>query len=207
MGTVRGVPWWGVVSAAASPLLLIGGWTVAARLQPPGFSPMANTVSALAAIGANDRWFMSLVFVVVGLCDVVTGLALRPARLTGRLILIAGAVAGILVAAYPEHPGGGSVPHTVWASLGFAGLTGWPIWAYRRGPGVPWALRRSVCNAAVVVQFMLLIWFVAELIVVGGVGGQLGLAERIVGAAQAVWPLVVVLSCRARPVSPAARGG
>lgn len=190
------MPWWGLLSAAASPVLLIGGWTIAARLQPPGFDPMADTVSALAAVGATDRWIMSLVFVVVGICDVVTGAALRPAAPAGRLILIAGAVAGMLVAAYPEHPGGGSVPHTVWASLGFAGLTGWPLWAYRRGPLVPWALRRTVCAGVVIVQVMLLIWFIVELIIVGGgQGAQLGLAERVVGAAQAVWPLVAVLSC------------
>jgi hypothetical membrane protein len=197
--TVRGVPWWGLVSATASPVLLIGGWTVAAGLQPPGFSPMADTVSALAAIGATDRWFMSLVFVVVGVCDIVTGLALRPARLAGRLILIAGAIAGILVAAYPEHPGSGSVPHTLWASLGFAGLSAWPAWAYRRGPDTPWALQRAPAYSIVAVQFLLLIWFVVELIVTGGQGGQVGLAERLVGGTQAAWPLVVVLSCLTSP--------
>jgi hypothetical membrane protein len=192
--TVRGVPWWGVVSAAASPMLLIGGWTIAAMLQPPSFSPVSDTVSSLAAVGATDRWVMTLVFVVVGVCYAITGVALRPAAPAGRLVLIAGAVAGMLVAAYPEHVGGGSVPHTLWAALGFAGLAGWPAWARRRGPSVPWALRPTVCSGAVTVQFILLAWFAVELITGSG---QVGLAERIAGAAQAAWPLVVVLSCRA----------
>jgi len=39
----------------------------------------------------------------------------------------------------------------------------------------------------------LLGWFLVEL--VAG-GGQIGLAERVMGVAQAGWPLVVVLSCR-----------
>jgi hypothetical protein len=39
-----------------------------------------------------------------------------------------------------------------------------------------------------------LVWFVAELI---SGAGQVGLAERVVGAAQAIWPFVVVQSCRA----------
>src|SRR5580658_9797016 len=145
---VRGVPWWGVISAVAAPVLLIGGWTVAAGLQPR-FDPVADTVSALAAIGATDRWVMTLVFLLVGLCYVVTALALRPAGTAGRLILIAGAVAGMLVAANPEHAGGfGSVPHFVWASIGFAGLTLWPAAAAKQGAAVPWGLRSAPAIAA-----------------------------------------------------------
>ncbi len=190
---MRGVPWWGVISSAAAPVLLIGGWTVAAGLQPR-FDPMTGTVSALAAIGATDRWVMSLTFLLVGVCYIVTALALRPARTAGRLILTAGAVAGMMVAANPEHAGGfGSVPHFIWASLGFAGLTLWPARAAQRGPAVPWGLRPAVAAAAVAVLFALLAWFGAELILRAG---QVGLAERVVGAAQAAWPLAVVLSCR-----------
>jgi hypothetical membrane protein len=189
---MRGVAWWGAISGVAAPVLLIGGWTVAAGLQPR-FDPVADTVSALAAIGATDRWVMSLVFVLVGACYILTALALRSAKTGGRLILIGGAIAGMLVAANPEHAGGfGSVPHFVFASLGLAGLTLWPVAAAKRGQAVPWALRRAPAAAAVAVQFALLAWFGTELIMAGG---QVGLAERVMGAAQATWPLAVVLSC------------
>jgi hypothetical membrane protein len=190
---MREVPWWGVLSSVAAPVVLIGGSTVAAGLQPR-FDPVADTVSDLAATGATDRWVMSLVFVLVGACYVITALALRPARTAGRLILTGGAIAGMLVAANPEHPGGfGSVPHFVWASIGLAGLTTWPAFSWRRGPAVPWGLRRGAAMAAVGVLFALLAWFGTELILAGH---QVGLAERVVGAAQAAWPLTVVLSCR-----------
>jgi hypothetical membrane protein len=189
---MRGVPWWGLISSAAAPVLLIGGWTVAAGLQPR-FDPMTDTVSALAAIGATDPWVMNLVFLLVGACYITTGLALRPARTPGRLILIVGAAAGMLVAANPEHPGGfGSVPHFVWASVGLAGLTIWPALAAQRGPAVPWGLRPNVAAVAVAAQFALLAWFGAELILGAN---QVGLAERAVGVVQASWPLAVVLSC------------
>jgi hypothetical membrane protein len=189
---MRGVAWWGAISGVAAPVLLIGGWTVAAGLQPR-FDPVADTVSALAAIGATDRWVMSLAFVLVGACYILTALALRSAKTVGRLILIGGAIAGMLVAANPEHAGGfGSVPHFVFASLGLAGLTLWPVAAAKRGQAVPWALRRAPAAAAVAVQFALLAWFGTELIMAGG---QVGLAERVMGAAQATWPLAVVLSC------------
>jgi hypothetical membrane protein len=189
---MRGVAWWGAISAVAAPVVLIGGWTVAAGLQER-FDPVADTVSDLAAIGATDRWVMNLVFVLVGACYILTALALRPAKTAGRLILIGGAVAGMLVAANPEHGGGfGSVPHFVFASLGLAGLTLWPAWAAKNGPAVPWGLRAAPAAAAVMVQFALLAWFGTELIMAGG---QVGLAERVMGAAQTAWPLAVVLSC------------
>jgi len=49
------VAWWGVLSAAIAPALLIGGWTVAAALQPSSFDAMTRTVSSLAALGATDQ--------------------------------------------------------------------------------------------------------------------------------------------------------
>jgi len=142
---VRNVPWWGVLSSAAAPVLLVGGWTIATRSQPPSSDPIDDTVSALAALGAADRWVMTLTFLLVGCCDVITGLALRPDG------------------------------------------------AWRRGPSVPWALRPAVCAGAVAVLLALLAWFGAKLVTGAG---QARLAERVLGVAQAVWPLTVVLSCR-----------
>jgi hypothetical membrane protein len=195
-GAVRDVPWWGLTSAAAAPVLMVGGWTAAAALQPH-FDQVADTVSLLAAPGATDRWVMTLTFLVVGVCYIVTGLALRPAGTTGRVILVAGSAAGMMVAANPLHAGTAyPAGHIIWASIGLAGLTTWPAGAWRRGPGVPWGLRPAVAAAAVALLFVLLAWFLAELVTGAG---QVGLAERVTGVAQATWPLAVVLSCRRAP--------
>jgi hypothetical membrane protein len=193
-GVVRGVPWWGVVSSAVAPVLLVGGWTVAAGLQPGSFNAVVSTISSLAARGATDRWVMTLALAGTGTCYVLTGLALRPAALAGRLILMTGGVATVLVAANPEPAGGGSsLPHTVWAAIGFIALTSWPLAARKRGPLAPAALRPAVSAAATGVLLGLLVWFGSELITGGG---QVGLAERALAGAQAVWPLAVVLTCR-----------
>jgi hypothetical membrane protein len=185
------VPWWGVATSVSGPVLLVAGWTIAARVQPAPFDPVSQTVSALMEVGATDRWLMTGALLVVGVCYIVTGAALRPAGTAGRLILVAGAMAGMLVAAFPLHPGV-SLWHGVWSVLGFAGLAAWPIGAWRRGPSVPWGLRRPACFGAVAVQLLLLAWFVAEILLVGS---WTGLVERLVGLAQALVPLVVVLSC------------
>ena len=34
----------------SAPVLLVGGWTIAATLQPPSFDPVTDMVSALAAL-------------------------------------------------------------------------------------------------------------------------------------------------------------
>ncbi len=192
---MRGVPWWGVVSSAVAPVLLVGGWTVAAGLQPGSFDAVAKTISSLAAEGAADRWVMTLALLGAGACDVVTGLALRPAASAGRLILMAGGVANILVAVNPEPAHGGSLPHTFWATAGFIALTVWPVWGRRREPSVPYGLRPAVSACATGMLLGLLVWFGAELITGGG---QVGLAERVLAGAQTVWPLAVVLTAGAR---------
>jgi hypothetical protein len=192
--TVRGVPWWGVVSSVVAPVLMVTGWTVAAGLQPYPFDPVSQPVSALAAVGATDRWVMMLTFLVVGACDVVTALALRPARTAGRLTLMAAAVAGVFVVLNPERPGVMMpVPHMIWSAAGCLALVAWPVAASRRGDSVPWALRPAVAASVAAVLLVLLAWFAAELIAGGGTAG---LAERIFGIAQGLWLLAVVVFCR-----------
>jgi len=199
---VRDVPWWGTVSSAAAPVLLVTGLTAAAKLQPPKFDAFNNTVSSLAGEGASYSWVMTLTFVVVGLCDVLTGLALRVAALGGRLALIGAGAAGMLVAAFPTHLGGSAV-HAVWAGIGFAGTILWPVFAMRRGPDVPWALRPSTCLSITVTLALLTLWFAAEQ---ATRGAHMGLAERTAGLAQALWPLIVVVSCRLSRTAPEVAG-
>lgn len=188
------VSWWGVMSSAGSPALLVTGSTVAAGLQPRPFDPVADTISSLAAVGAADRWVMTWALVGVGVCYFVTGLALKPAALAGRLILMAVGVATVLVALNPEQAGhGGSLPHTVWAATGFIIMAAWPVAGHVRGPGVPYGLRPAVAVSATAVMLGLLAWFGVELI---SAGHQIGLAERALAGTQALWPLAVVLTAK-----------
>ena len=192
------VPWWGLVSAAAAPAALIGGWTVAAQLQPASYSQVTGTISALAGHGAADRWVMTLAFAVVAVCHVLTGLALRPAAWPGRAVLIAAGLATAAVAASPlPAGGGGSARHTAAAAISFVTLASWPVFATRRkpppGPGV---LRPGAGAGASAVLFGLVVWFAVTL---NTSGAPVGVAERVTAAAQALWPLAVVLACRRRP--------
>src|ERR1700677_2147993 len=123
---VRSVPWWGLVSSAVAPVLLVGGWTLAAGRQPGSFDAVTATISSLAAEGATDRWVMTLALVGTGACHVITGLALRPAALPGRLILMTGGAATVLVATFPETAGnGGGLLPTVLLPPCLVALVGW----------------------------------------------------------------------------------
>jgi len=190
---MRPVPWWAVLSAALAPVFLIGGWTVAAGLQPTGYSPARDTISALAGLGATDRWVMTIGLAALGTCHLVTAWGLRPAAGTGRLLLAAGGVATVLVAAFPVPSTGTSKVHAVAAGIGFVTLGLWPALAWRRGRPVPWALRPLVSIVAAAVLLGLLGWFVVQL---SSDGPWIGSTERLVAGAQALWPLMVVLAAR-----------
>jgi len=186
------VAWWGLVSSAAAPVLLIGGWTVAAARQQGGFDPVVETISALAAYGADDRWVMTTALAGLGLCHLTTAAALRGAPPGGRAILAGGGVATVLVAVFPlPADESGSVAHTVVAGTAFLALAVWPALAGRRDAPAP--LRPAASVAAAAVLLGLVGWFGAELT---SDSDRVGLAERAAAGAQALWPLAAVWGSR-----------
>jgi hypothetical membrane protein len=190
--TTAGVPWWARVSSLLAPVLLVGGWTLAAALQPGGFDSTVRTISELAALDAADRWVMTIGIGGTGLCHLVTALGLRPAARPGRLLLALGGVATVLVALFPlPGAGGSSGAHSTVAFLSFVLLTVWAPCAGVRDPGAPWGLRRGTALLAGAVLGALTLVFFAT--VVGG-ATQVGLTERLAAAAQALWPAAVVVS-------------
>jgi hypothetical protein len=137
---------------------------------------------------------MTAALVAVGVCDVATGAGLRPARWLGRLALMAGGVATVGVAAFPQPLRGNGVDHTIAATLAFVTLALWPVLAVRRRAGVP-VLTRRFAVSATVTTLILLTWFTLEIH-----GSHRGLAERAAALAEVVWPLVVVMGTRRAPL-------
>lgn len=196
---MRPVPLWAVVSATAAPVLLIGGWTVAAARQPSDFDSVRDTISALAAHGATDRWVMTTALAGLGACHVVTALGLRPAALPGRVALAIGGLANIAVAAFPQPDSGSSPAHVRAATVGFVALALWPALAARRDRPVPFGLSLPVALTAAGALLAVLGWFGSELY---GDGDYVGLSERALAGAQALWPLVIAVSARRATATP-----
>ncbi len=188
---MRTVPWWGTAAAVIAPCALISGWSYAADLQPGSFDSVSRSISTLAAYGAADRWVMTVFLIVVAAANAVTGLGLRPAARNGRILLVAGGIFGLLVAASPQPAAGSSIRHVVVAGLSCAAMTAWPLAGLRREPWAPFGLRPGPSIWATGVVTVILGWFCFE-VVTGG--DMIGLAERTVTGAQTVWPLFVVLT-------------
>jgi hypothetical membrane protein len=193
MGTGT-VPWWGRLSSLLAPVLLIGGWTLSASLQPGGFDSVTGTISELAGYDAASRWVMTLGIAGTGLCHLVTAAALHPAARAGRVVLAAGGVFTLLVAAFPLPAGGGSsAAHSGVAFVAFVLLTTWPAFSARRSVRgfVPGGLRRPVALTAFAVLGLATLAFFAAVLLGWA---QVGLLERVVAGGQALWPLAVVAS-------------
>jgi hypothetical membrane protein len=180
---------WVIVSAGLAPIALIGGWSVAATRQPSGYDPIRDTISALAARDATDSWIMTTGLAVLGVCHIVTAGGLSEAGVAARALLAAGGAATLVVAAQPQ-PSAGHVPA---ATVGFIALGLWPALS-----AVP---DRRVSRTAAIVFAALLGWLAVE---IRG-GHLLGLSERVLAGAEALWPLAVVVLTRwrARNVSVA----
>ena len=171
-----------MVSASVAPVALIGGWSLAAARQPSSYSPLRDTISALAAHGATDPWIMTTGLAVLGTCHVVTASGLTEASSTGRALLAAGGLATIAVSALPQPSAG----HAPAATAGFIALALWPA--------VSLVPRRRVARIVTAGLVALLGWLLVEL----GDGALLGVSERILAGAEALWPLVVALALSRR---------
>lgn len=191
MPSARRVPWWAVVSAVVAPIALIGGWTLAAAVQPAGFDSATETISALASIGTPDRWIMTVAIAVTGVCHMFTAAGLREAAGTGRAVYALAGLATVLVAVFPlPGVGGSSVAHGLAAAGSFIGLALWPVLATNQLAGNP-ALRRPFPPLATGLLGVLVLAFFAAS-TTGGMG--VGLLERLAAGAEVLWPLLVVLA-------------
>lgn len=166
-----------LVSSATAPVALIGGWTLAQTQQHGEFDAARDTISALAARGADDRWIMTVALFVLGVCHVATAAGLTEAAPAGRLLLALGGAATIVVAASPQP----AAPHIPAAAVSFGALALWPAFSVLPD-------RRSAILATAV-MLVLLAWLGFEL----GDGSRLGLSERLLAGVQAIWPMFVVL--------------
>lgn len=191
--------WWTPLSAGLAPVALVGSWTVAAALRTD-FNSVRDTVSALAAVGAPQRWIVTAGLIVTGACHLLTAAGLSEARARGRAVLGLGGVATVAVAAFPLPAAhGASTAHSISATTAFVALSVWAGAAVRAGAvvpsgqrlgGGPFGRRIGYCAAAA-----LLATLCAFVIALAG-SRYVGLAERITAAAQVLWPVATVVLVR-----------
>jgi hypothetical protein len=189
--TSRAVPSWAVVTAALSPVVLVAGWLIADAVQPAFYSPIRQTMSALAGQTGTDRWIMTGSLLLLGSCQILTGAGLTGVRMPARLLLITTGLCSIGVAASPEPAAGPTPLHLAFAVGCEVTAAAWPAFIAQRGPARPWILS-SYCCAIVTAAFAAMSgWLLIEAVTGGD---YLGLAERLTSSLQGLWPLAVALA-------------
>lgn len=190
-----------ILSAYLVPVVFIGGTTVAG-LAWPGYDPVRQTISELAALGAPTRAFTTTIFVLAGLGHLVTVSFARGIGPAGRAAYLIGALASLAVAVFPLPAGGGrSVEHNTAAIIGFVLLAAWPLLGMRLRPGFPWLVRPLGSALGTVVLTAFCLWFLV--VWTSTSVPYVGLVERIAADAESLWPAVVVtaLAVRARQIA------
>jgi hypothetical membrane protein len=207
---VRRRPWgeagWDTLAlAVVAPIVLVVGLR-AAEAAWPGPDPASQSFSALAGLGATNRWIMAGTLALVGLLLAIVALGLRPRVPTPAwTLLAAGGVLLAVAGVTPQPVGGYSAVHMVAAGLAWFAFSTWPL-GLALAPTVAPALRRDSVTAFVVLA-VLVAWFTVELVT----SGELyGLSQRVLVVAQAVWPIrvaVAVLDHRAATPAERVRSG
>ncbi len=190
------IPWWAVVSAGLSPLLLTVGWLAADDVQPAAYSPIRQTVSYMAGSGGTDRWIMTLAMLLTGGTYLVTAVGMSGLWAPARALLVISGLCSLGIATSPEPAAGPTVVHLCWTVLGSVVITIWPLVAAKHAPPHLTALAGRYTAAATILFAAMLGWAAIET----QSGSSLGLAERALSTAATSWPFVVALLLRRRAV-------
>lgn len=180
---------WTLVSAMLAPGALVIGWLIAGLVQRGHYDAANQTISVLAGGAASDRWIMTAGLYVLGACQLLTAAGLSIRR-RARLMLAAGGLAGLGVAAFPQPGHGTAAIHLAFATISVSLLALWPATIGARGTSHPLVLTLRGSLLATAVFVALLVWLYAA----AHGGGALGVAERVDTAVTTSWPLVVVLA-------------
>jgi len=191
-GPDRPAPGWVLATAGLSPALVVSGWLAAGAVQPASYSPLRDTVSALAGQGGTQPWIVTSALFAVGGCYLATAVGLAGLRFPARILLAVAGLCSIGIAASPEPAVGSTPQHLAWTALGAATITVWPAFTVRRGPGQPLILTARGAAFVTAVFVALLGWLLLET----RDGTLLGLSERVMSAVQTSWPFIVALAMR-----------
>jgi len=108
----------------------VGAWAVLGSIRP-GYSPIDDAISRLAAIGAPHRWWMEAGFVAFGIAIPLYARALRVA--VPGWAWVAATVTGLATLGVAAAPlGRADGLHAVFATIGYASLAAAPLLAAPR---------------------------------------------------------------------------
>jgi hypothetical membrane protein len=181
-------------AAVIGPFQSIGGWALAGSLWP-GYDPITNTISDLAAKDSPVAWLMSAFFLLGGTLTIVGGIYAKSFALPGRVVLVLAGLAtyGLTYFQTPTQDSS-SLEHRIFASIAFILWSAWPLFSMRPGHNVAWPIRPIGAVAATEALAAVSIWF---LIVWRDPNFEAeGIAERVMVTVQAIYLSAAVIIVR-----------
>lgn len=180
-----GIP--ALVSTSAAPLGLIGGWALSAYMWPE-YDPIKQTISELAAGDAPTARIMNWMFILAGVCHIISAVFLYAVGVPGRALLAIGGAASIALAFFPlPTVDTTTTAHRVVAGISFIALALWPVFGCRRRPIVS-ILRPMPMALATAGLLGLCGWF---FLVWDSEGAITGFVERTAVGAEVLFPMAM----------------
>lgn len=179
-----------LVAATIGPIQIILGSWIAGALWP-GYDPMRQTISDLAADDSPVKWLMSSFFVLGGILAILAAFGARSLAMPGRIAIFVSGIAtfGFTIFATPSQTGY-SWPHRWFAIASFVLMSAWPLLAMRFDPKYPWLIRPVGAISATVAFTVLSVSFLATW--TDPSATNVGLWERVIAISQ-TWYLALVI--------------
>jgi hypothetical membrane protein len=180
------------IAAIIGPIQSALGWTIAGSMWP-GYDPIKQTISDLAANESPVKWIMSSFFVLGGILTLIVSVSARTLGFPGRVALFVSAICTFGLTIFPTPLVGYSLMHRIFAISSFVLSAGWPILAMRLRKDAPWIIRPAASIIGTALQAALALWFLNSWTDPTNV--TVGLWERVVAVSQALYVSAVVLVC------------
>ncbi len=178
------------VAAIIGPIQSVLGWVIAGSLWP-GYDPVKQTISDLAANESPVNWIMASFFVFGGTLTLIASIYARTLALPGRVALFLSAICTYGLTIFPTPLIGYSLMHRIFAIASFVLSAGWPILAMRFRKDAPWLIKPAASIIGTVLQTVLALWFLSTW--TDPSATTVGVWERVVAVSQSLYISAVVI--------------
>ena len=178
------------IAAIIGPIQSVLGWTIAGSLWP-GYDPVRQTISDLAANESPVNWIMSSFFIFGGILTLIASVYARTLATPGRVALFLSAICTFGLTIFPTPLVGYSLMHRIFAIASFVLSAGWPILAMRFHKDTPWIIRPTASIIGTALQTALALWFLSTW--TDPSATNVGVWERVVAVSQSLYISAVVI--------------
>ena len=179
-------------AAYIGPFQSAAGWLIAGSMWP-GYDPVRQTISDLAANESPVQLIMSSFFVLGGVLTLIAAIHGRTLAMPGRVALFVAAICTFGLTIFPTPLIGYSIEHRVFAISSFVLSAGWPLLAMRKRADAPWIIRPTASIIGTALQTVLALWFLSSW--TDPTNMTVGVWERVVAVSQALYVSVVLIVC------------